>query len=161
MKFVRPGFVPERVSVVGLGKLGVPLVAVLATKGFQVIGVDERSYPVEMINASVSPVEEPHVQSLIEKNHSRIRAVADISEAVRGTDVTFVVVPTPSSSTGEFSNDAVFKVARELGSALKHKSSHICVLVSTVMPGSTSLFWALSEQIRLLCQNVRTRFRGH
>ena len=28
-------------------------------------------------------------------------------------------------------------------------------------PRPTSLCWALSEQIRLLCQNVKTGFRGH
>ena len=46
-------------SVFGLGKLGVPLSAVLAFKGHNVIAVDVNEDNVNAINSGYSPVEEP------------------------------------------------------------------------------------------------------
>jgi len=48
----------NRISVVGLGKLGLPLAVSLASKGFQVIGVDIDERKVKAINSGISPVSE-------------------------------------------------------------------------------------------------------
>jgi UDPglucose 6-dehydrogenase len=48
-----------RISVVGLGKLGAPLVAVLASKGFEVVGVDRIPEQVSALRAGRAPVVEP------------------------------------------------------------------------------------------------------
>jgi UDPglucose 6-dehydrogenase len=50
------------ISVIGLGKLGAPLAAVLASKGFRVIGTDLSSAVVDAINGGRTPVDEPRVQ---------------------------------------------------------------------------------------------------
>jgi len=47
------------ISVVGLGKLGSPLAACLAHKGFPVIGVDLNPRIVSLINGGKAPVVEP------------------------------------------------------------------------------------------------------
>ena len=47
-----------KISVLGLGKLGAPLAAVLASKGFDVVGVDLSQTAVEALNARKAPVEE-------------------------------------------------------------------------------------------------------
>lgn len=44
--------------MVGLGKLGLPLAVSLASKGFQVIGVDIDERKVKAINSGISPVSE-------------------------------------------------------------------------------------------------------
>jgi len=54
-----------RLSVFGLGKLGAPLAACFAVKGFQVIGVDVDSKRVEAIQKGQSPVYEPGKTYLI------------------------------------------------------------------------------------------------
>ena len=48
-----------KISVVGLGKLGSPLAAVLASKGHSVIGVDINPEFVNKINNGIAPVPEP------------------------------------------------------------------------------------------------------
>ena len=48
-----------RVSVIGLGKLGAPLAAVLASKGHHVIGVDLDPEFVRLLDGGRAPVQEP------------------------------------------------------------------------------------------------------
>src|SRR5215217_897478 len=125
-------------SVIGLGKLGAPLAAVLASKGFPVVGTDLNPAFVDAINAGKAPVDEPRLQELIDENRDRLRATSDAAGAVAETDVTFVIVPTPSEGDGRFTNRFVLKAMEVVGAGLKRKSGyHVVVITSTVMPGST------------------------
>ena len=127
-----------KISVVGLGKLGAPLAAVLASKGFRVIGTDLNPGFVEAINAGKAPVEESRLQELIEENRARLLATQDAASAVSDTDVTFIIVPTPSEETGRFSNRFVLDAMEGVGRGIRRKPGyHLVVVTSTVMPGST------------------------
>jgi UDPglucose 6-dehydrogenase len=127
-----------KISVIGLGKLGSPLAAVLASKGFSVVGTDLNAAYVEAINAGAAPVDEPRLQELIEANRERLRATMDAPGAVAETDVTFVIVPTPSDETGRFRNSFVLAAMETVGAGLRRKNGyHVVVVTSTVMPGST------------------------
>src|SRR5262245_5979398 len=128
----------SRISVVGLGKLGAPLVGVLASKGHRVIGVDVRQHVVEQINHAQSPVAEPGLAELMKSNRERITATSDCRSAVLETDVTFVVVATPSEESGAFSLTHVLSAMETIGQAIRDKQEyHLVVLTSTVLPGST------------------------
>ena len=48
-----------RLSVIGLGKLGAPMAAVFASKGFEVVGLDLNAAFVAAINEGRAPVSEP------------------------------------------------------------------------------------------------------
>ncbi len=127
-----------KISVVGLGKLGSPLLAVLAARGFEVIGVDQNSTCVADVQAGRAPVTEPGLQELFDRARQRIHATDDIRQAVAGSEVTFVVVPTPSRADAAFSNSQVIAAVENIGTVLRGKSSyHLVVVTSTVMPGST------------------------
>jgi UDPglucose 6-dehydrogenase len=127
-----------QLSVVGLGKLGAPMLAVFAHKGFEVIGVDLNPAFVSAVNAGRAPVPEPGLQDLIDTSRKRLRATTNVREAVLNSDVTFIIVPTPSGEDRFFKNDAVVASLRSIGSALREKHEyHNVVVTSTVMPGST------------------------
>ena len=127
-----------RISVVGLGKLGAPLAAVLASRGFHVVGTDIDPEPVSELNAGRAPVSEPGLQDIIDLSRDRISATTDVAQAVSTSDATFVIVPTPSGADGAFSNAHVISAMRKIGSALRTKQGyHLVVITSTVMPGST------------------------
>lgn len=129
----------EGISVVGLGKLGAPLAAVMASKGFRVTGVDVNEKFVAQLNAGKAPVQEPGLQDLIDASRERLRATSDFAEAIRSSDVTFIIVPTPSNERGVFANRFVLSAVHALGEALRSKQGyHLIVVTSTVMPGSTS-----------------------
>lgn len=129
----------QSISVVGLGKLGAPLAASFAAKGHRVIGVDSSSKIVALINQGKSPVYEPGLQDLILASDGRLTATSSYEEAISASDITFLVVPTPSDPEGGFSVQYVLAAARSIGKALAAKDSfHLVSLTSTVMPGTTS-----------------------
>jgi UDPglucose 6-dehydrogenase len=75
---------------------------------------------------------------MIAANSQRIRATTSHDEAVRDSDVSFVIVPTPSDDRGAFSLQYAAWAFREIGRALRKKNGyHVVVLTSTVLPGAT------------------------
>ena len=126
------------VSVVGLGKLGVPMAACLADKGYRVIGVDVNPDSVRLINEGLAPVYEPGLQELLSANRERLSAAADYEPAVQDSSITFIVVPTPSNEEGGFSLQYVLPACEAIGKALRQKDAfHLVVLTSTVLPRAT------------------------
>jgi UDPglucose 6-dehydrogenase len=126
------------ISVIGLGRLGAPMAAVFAEKGHHVIGVDVDAATIEALNAGRAPVQEPRLEEFITRNRDRLTATGNAEEAVAATDMTFIIVPTPSNPDGAFSLRYVLEAAQSIGRALARKSGfHLVVLSSTVMPGST------------------------
>ena len=127
-----------KLSVIGLGKLGSPLAAVLASKGFPVVGTDLNPAFVDALNDGYAPVDEPRLQELITENRERLRATTDAVAAVAETDITFVIVPTPSAENGRFTNRYILEAMQTVGAGIRRKNSyHLVVITSTVMPGST------------------------
>ena len=128
----------ERISIIGLGKLGACMAATIANKGAEVIGVDVNSEAVEAINSAKPLSHEPGLAEMLAANRSRLRATTNTAEAVQASQVSFVIVPTPSDATGAFSIRYVEQAVREIGHALRHKRGyHLIVLTSTVLPGAT------------------------
>ena len=126
-----------KISVVGLGKLGAPIVAVFAAKGYDVVGIDTNPVFVEKINNHIAPVEERGLQELLTEHKARISATTDWAKAIGETEITSIIVPTPSGADGAFRNDYVLSVMDEVGRALARKSGyHLVVVHSTTMPGS-------------------------
>lgn len=128
-----------KASVIGLGKLGSPLAACLAGRGLIVVGVDHDPSKVEAINRGQPPVHEPGLEEMLARSEGRLTATADIEAAVRDTQITFIVVSTPSDPAGGFSLRYVEPVCQAIGRALANKNDyHLVCLTSTVMPGTTS-----------------------
>ncbi|OGD86185.1 hypothetical protein A2164_03120 [Candidatus Curtissbacteria bacterium RBG_13_35_7] len=127
----------QKISVIGLGKLGAPLLATIAERGFEVVGVDIADSTIEKINKGEVPVEEPDLAKLLKKNRLRIKATKDYSEAIKNTDITLIIVPTPSKKNGTFTNRFVLDAVKNIAKVLKIKNKyHLVVVTSTVIPGS-------------------------
>ena len=128
-----------RLAVIGLGKLGAPMAAVFASKGYDVIGVDLNRDYVESLNHGRAPVDEAQLQDLLDASRARLRATGDFADAIAATDISFVIVPTPSGADHFFSNDYVIDAVTRIGAVLRHtRHDHLVVVTSTVMPGSTA-----------------------
>jgi UDPglucose 6-dehydrogenase len=129
----------KKLSVIGLGKLGACSAACFAYRGYDVIGLDLNEGFVEAVNKGNAPVTEPRLQELITDSGNRLRATSDHSEIIRDSDITFLIVPTPSREDGNFSIDFMSNALERLSEALKEngKPYHLFVITSTVSPGST------------------------
>jgi UDPglucose 6-dehydrogenase len=127
----------KTLSVIGIGKLGLPLAAYCAHKGYKVIGVDVSKATVEFVSKGVSPIYEPGLDELLKNSHGRLTATTDYKFAVENSDVTFILVPTPSEDHGGFSNKLVESAAENIAEGLKQKKGfHVIAITSTVMPGT-------------------------
>jgi UDPglucose 6-dehydrogenase len=127
-----------RYSIVGLGKLGASMAAAIAGRGHEVIGVDVVHQSVEKLNNGIAPIQETGLQDLITANRDRLRATTSHEEAIANSDITFVIVPTPSDERGAFTLQYAQWAFREIGRAVAKKDTyHLVVLTSTVLPGST------------------------
>ena len=125
-----------KVSIIGLGKLGAPMAAVMAHKGNTVVGVDINPGFVKAIREGRPPVNEPQLAEMITANQERLTATESYEEAILATDLTFIIVPTPSGPDGRFSLEYVLRSVEKIGAALRKKGAwHLVVLSSTVMPG--------------------------
>jgi len=125
-------------SIIGLGKLGASMAAAIASRGYNVIGVDVNQRPVDLMNAGHAPVQETGLEETIAANRGRLRATLSHQDAILNSDVSFVIVPTPTDGQGAFSLQYAKWAFQEIGRALAEKKSyHNVVLTSTVLPGST------------------------
>jgi UDPglucose 6-dehydrogenase len=145
-----------RLSVIGLGKLGAPMAAVFGAKGFDVIGVDFNEGFVRAINEGRAPVEEPMLQDYLDRAAGRVRATLDYEDAIHASDVSFIIVPTPSAADRMFTNRYVIEAVERIGHALQRKTAyHVVAVTSTVMPGSTG------GEIRTALERASRRTVGH
>ncbi len=144
-----------KLAVIGLGKHGSPLAAVQASRGHEVVGVDINPGFVAKLNAGEAPVDEPQLQDLIAAAGPRLRATDDFAAAVLASDLSFVIVPTPTGEGGMFSNRHVLAAIERIGAALRDKPDyHVVNITSTVMPGSSE------GEIRLTLERASGRKVG-
>src|SRR5687767_1002288 len=84
-----------KISVVGLGKIGLPAAVQYASKGYEVLGADVNPTVVELVNKGQIPAGIEGITAEFDAVHAagNLRATTDTAQAVRDTDVTVVIVP--------------------------------------------------------------------
>lgn len=123
----------KNICVVGLGYIGLPTASLLATKGYQVHGVDVRQHIVDTINNGDIHITEPDldilVKSAVQSGH--LKASLEPVEA----DIFIIAVPTPFQDDYQpdlsYVNDAASKIEPYL------KKGSLVILESTSPVGTT------------------------
>jgi nucleotide sugar dehydrogenase len=85
-----------KITVVALGKIGLPLAVQFACRGHQVVGTDVDEQVVDLVNKGLEPFPgEARLQELLSEvvADGRLRATTDTSSAVAESDAVVVVVP--------------------------------------------------------------------
>jgi GDP-mannose 6-dehydrogenase len=128
------------ISIFGLGYVGTVTAGCLARRGHSIVGVDVQAAKIDAFNRGVPPILEPGIETLLREAQAagRLRATADTAEAIAATDLSIVAVGTPSTVAGALDLQYVRQVIRQIAEALRRsEKSHILVLRSTMLPGST------------------------
>ena len=128
-----------KISIFGMGYVGVVSGACLARLGHEVVGVDVSADKVQRINAGQSPIVEKGLNELVADMVAcgRLSATTDGADAVKRTELSFISVGTPSARNGGTLFNAIDVVSMEIGSAIRWKdSSHVVTVRSTVPPGT-------------------------
>jgi UDP-N-acetyl-D-glucosamine dehydrogenase len=124
-----------RVSVLGLGYVGLPLATVFAEAGFTVVGIDPDQHKVDLLNRGESyilDVSTEQVARLVKAG--RLKATADFS-AIREADAISICVPTPLRKTGDPDLSYIISANEQLAHYVH--PGMVVVLESTTYPGTT------------------------
>lgn len=137
------------ISIFGLGYVGCVGAACLAKLGHKVIGVDVNENKVRLMNEGKPTIIEEGIAELCQEAHDKglMTATTVAVEAVVQTEISFIVVGTPSSKEGHLNLDYIYTVAGRIGRALQHKDGfHIVAIRSTVLPGTNQKVGEIIEQ---------------
>jgi UDPglucose 6-dehydrogenase len=136
-----------RISIIGTGKLGSSMAAVYATAGHQVVCVDQNKELIEKFNKGECPIVETDLEKEIAIGRKNMVFTSDYLK-IKDTEISFVIVPTPSKKDGAFTNEYVLSAIKNICEVVRDNKSHLIVIVSTVMPGScTDVFIPEIEKI--------------
>jgi UDP-N-acetyl-D-mannosaminuronic acid dehydrogenase len=122
------------VCVLGLGYIGLPTASFLATKGYQVLGVDVAPGVVDTINRAEIHIREPDLDILVKSavQSGRLKAALEPAPA----DVFIIAVPTPLRDDKEADLSAVR--AAVLAIAPHVRPGNLVILESTSPVGTTA-----------------------
>lgn len=130
-----------RISIFGMGYVGVVSGACLLRDGHEIIGVDPVEAKVADLSQGRSLIQEPLVGDLLADGHKagRLKATTDPREGLAGSDMVWICVGTPSGPDGKVELSSVDSVITQIGQALRaSKDRPLIVLRSTCPPGTTS-----------------------
>ncbi len=138
-----------RISIFGMGYVGCVGAACCAKLGHHVVGVDVSAHKVELINSGRPTIIEKDIEELVKAAHDegKLEATTDVAYAVQNSEISFIAVGTPSSKEGHLNLDYIYKVAAQIGEALKDKAEfHIVAVRSTVLPGTNERIGRILEE---------------
>jgi nucleotide sugar dehydrogenase len=126
------------VAVYGLGKMGLPLAAIFASKGAKVIGADVNEEVVMKINQGINHVKgEPGLDELVEENvkRGRLKATTDLVKAAKDSDVMIILVPAFLDENNESDLGIVKSVSEDIAKGIE--KGDFVIVETTVPPGTT------------------------
>ena len=125
-----------RITIVGVGYVGLVTGACFAELGNDVICVDSAARVRSLIDG-VIPIYEPGLQEIVQRNFAahRLMFADQLGPHVRGADVVFLAVATPRQlGDGEADLSQIFSAAREIAS---HAADGLVVVTKSTVPVET------------------------
>jgi UDP-glucose 4-epimerase len=125
-----------KISVFGMGRVGLPFALFLAEKGHSVIGVDIDREKICKLNSCIFPFIEDHALELLKKHAGKnFLATNDQSEAVSKSEYIIITIGTP---VDDRLNPLLSPLTNLLSEIIpKIKPGQTIILRSTIFPGGT------------------------
>jgi len=135
-----------RIAVAGTGYVGLVTGVCFAEYGHHVTCVDVDEVKIELMQQGVSPIYEPGLDELMEKNQQRLRYTTDYWSAYQDADVIFIGVGTPEKRDGSANLKYVFAAAEQIAQAVVKDC--VVVVKSTVPIGTNDKLEVFFEERR-------------
>ena len=125
-----------KIAMIGSGYVGLVTGICLSDFGWQVTCVDQREEIISKLNQGISPIYEPGLEDLLNRNvyYKRVSFTTDFAAAVNDCDIIFIAVGTPQSEDGSAVLSNVFEVAHQIGRTIRNRK--VIVDKSTVPVGT-------------------------
>lgn len=126
----------DKVGVVGLGYIGLPLAAALALSGRSVVGLDVDKARVDLLNNGGKPyLFEPGLEEALADCQDKLTFTTSQDELMAACATVFICVGTPTAEDGTADLGSLSAAMDSMGAELR--PGHLVVLRSTVAPGTT------------------------
>ena len=126
-----------KISIVGLGFVGLSLTSVLASKGKDIVGIDVDDEKCANIKKGISPFFEPELKKLLKIGLGKKLKISTDFSLIKNSDIIFVTVGTPQRSNGSIEISMIKSAVKDIGKILKNdKKNPIILIKSTVTPGT-------------------------
>ena len=126
-----------KIGIVGLGFVGLSLTSVLASKGYNVVGIDVDKKKCENISNGIPPFFEPDLENTLKNGLKKGLEITNKFSAIKNCDFIFVTVGTPQNDNGAIDLSIIKKAITSIGENLKeNKNKQIILVKSTVIPGT-------------------------
>jgi GDP-mannose 6-dehydrogenase len=131
-----------KISIFGLGYVGLTSAACSLKEGHQVVGVDVSNSKVDAINKGDCPIFEPGLAALISEGRysGNLTASIKIGEHIATDNIAIVCVGTPSLANGSHNMTYIAEVTRQIAEALarvSRKDGPLAIVYrSTIRPGT-------------------------
>jgi UDP-N-acetyl-D-mannosaminuronic acid dehydrogenase len=129
------GGIRMKITMIGLGYIGLPNALLLARAGNEVVGVDVKKDVVVALNNGDLPFEEPGLEELFEEAAPNFRASTEIEPS----DCYMIAVPTPLDKEMKMADLSFVRSACE-GVAGVISDGDLVILESTIPPGTSRNF---------------------
>ena len=125
-----------KVTVFGIGYVGLVQAAILAEVGHNVVCVDVDEGKVERLKQGHIPIYEPGLEPLVKENHAagRLNFTTDAAAGVKHGEVQFIAVGTPPDEDGSADLKYVLAVASTIA---QHMERHQIVIDKSTVPVGT------------------------
>jgi len=124
------------IAVIGLGKAGLPLSAVIAEKGLKVIGIDINIKRCKQINQGINPIpEEPFLTELIKKHGGKKLLATTSYNKAKNCNIYIIITPLSLNKNNKPDYRLLKKVSKNTGRILKKGD---CVILETTVPPLTT-----------------------
>jgi len=139
----------KKVGVVGLGYIGLPLLAALASVNYNVVGIDVNQRKIRYLQRNYeADIYEPGLNETLKRFKSKIEFTTNYSYLVRECDTIMVTVGTPLGKNNTLNLNHVTVVINEIGKHLR--KGQLVVLKSTLLPDMTRQLALRLEEISKL-----------
>ena len=126
------------IAVVGLGFVGLSISSVLASKNYNVVGIDIDNQKCSDIRNGVLPLFEPDLENTLKIGLKKKLTISDNFSLINNCDMIFVSVGTPQKSNGAIELSMIKKATTTIGQIIrKSKKNPTIFIKSTVVPGTT------------------------
>lgn len=126
-----------RIAVIGTGYVGLVTGTCLAETGNTVTCIDIDEAKITALNQGITPIYEPNLSVLIERNLSedRLFFTSNLISGIEGAEVIFLALPTPPGADGQADLTYILNVAEVLGPLLTH---YVVIVDKSTVPVGTA-----------------------
>ncbi|MBL7055953.1 nucleotide sugar dehydrogenase [Candidatus Woesearchaeota archaeon] len=124
----------NKITIVGLGYVGLPVACLCVEKGMDVFGVDIDNNKLEKLKEGISPIDDPSLNSVVKKTKGKIKLTNKVEEAAKTSSIVVVCVPTPVDKNHLPDLNPLKNACESIALGLQENT--LVIIESTIFPGT-------------------------